>query len=190
MQDSAQARRESRLYCKTPHRRNVKATDITRRLVCAALNFQARLRWRSCARRRAHPTQERLCNTASDTWEFDLDIAAIVQCRPSGLASCIRIGFTSICAFQNTAAPPALPTGGAIMDDNTSSRMPLLRKSAPLTLMAVPPATAGAGGILFLNPHAPPPIAGHGRRRRHFVPEHTFTTAHRWPRRARAAFCA
>ncbi len=66
-------------------------------------------------------------------------------------------------------------------------RMPMLRKSALLTLMVVPLATAGAGGILCLSPL---PIAGHGRRRRYFASERTFSTAHRWQRRARAAFCA
>ena len=69
-------------------------------------------------------------------------------------------------------------------------RMPMLRNNALLTLMAVPLATAGAGGILYLNTHSPLPIAGHGGRGRHFVPERTFSTAHRWPRQARAAFCA
>ena len=69
-------------------------------------------------------------------------------------------------------------------------RMPLLRNNALLTLMPVPLATAGAGGILCLNSHSPLPIAGHGRHGRHFAPERTFTTTSRWPRQARAAFCA
>ena len=46
-------------------------------------------------------------------------------------------------------------------------RMPMLRKGR---------ATDAHGGA-----------AGHGRRGWHFAPERTFSTAHRWPRQARAA---
>ena len=38
----------------------------------------------------------------------------------------------------------------------------MLRKGALLTLMVVPLATAGAGGILCLNSHSTPPLASHG----------------------------
>lgn len=70
-------------------------------------------------------------------------------------------------------------------------RMPMLRKGALLTLMVVPLATAGAGGILCLNSHSPLPIAGHGRHGRHFAPERTFAAAPRRPRQARTAcWCA
>ena len=70
-------------------------------------------------------------------------------------------------------------------------RMPLLRNNALLTLMVVPLATAGAGGILCLNSHSPLPIAGHGRHGRHFAPERTFAAAPRRPRQVRAAcLCA
>lgn len=58
-------------------------------------------------------------------------------------------------------------------------RMPMLRKGALLTLMVVPLATAGAGGILCLNSHSPPHLASHGGRERHFVPELTFNAAPR-----------
>lgn len=57
--------------------------------------------------------------------------------------------------------------------------MPMLRKGALLTLMVVPLATAGAGGILCLNSHSPPHLASHGGRERHFVPELTFNAAPR-----------